>query len=141
MPFHNLLDASAGANHYAQDAILDLDNGVTQALMDGFVINQAKPTNPDQGSLCYKPFVYQTWCWVVHTGPLINDVMGYHTDQEIPNYWAYAEHYRLHDAMFPGIRSYSLPSHLQLTSEWAANCTNDKLASTCVTALQPKLPP
>jgi len=139
-PFHNILDANAGSNHNPYDAVLDLDDGVHKALMDGFVADQAHPTNNDQGTTCYSPYIQQTTCWVVKSGPLIHDVMGYHTDAEIPNYWAYARHFRLHDAMFPGVRSYSLPSHLQLTSEWSANCTNNTKASTCTTNLNPPLP-
>jgi len=139
MPFHNLLDASAGANHYDYDAVQDIDNGVTTAKMDGFVLTQ-NLNGRNQGTLCYGPYLPQTWCWVVHSGAAIHDVMGYHTDQEIPNYWAYAEHFRLHDMMFPGARSYSLPSHLQLTSEWSAQCTDNTKASTCTTNLAPTLP-
>jgi phospholipase C len=35
--------------------------------------------------------------------------------------------------MFEGMRSWSWPSHLELSSEWAAVCTNDKKATSCVT--------
>ena len=40
--------------------------------------------------------------------------------------------------MFEGVRSWSLPSLLDLTSEWIANCTDKTKASTCTTA--PTLP-
>ena len=35
--------------------------------------------------------------------------MGYHTAREIPNYWAYAETYTLHDRMFAPTDSWTLP--------------------------------
>ena len=38
------------------------------------------------------------------------DIMGYHTDDEIPNYWTYAETFALHDRMFAPIDSWTLPS-------------------------------
>ena len=44
----------------------------------------------------------------------IPDVMGYHTASEIPNYWAYAHRFVLQDHLFEGVRSWSLPSHLDL---------------------------
>ena len=60
--------------------------------------------------------------------------MGYHTADEIPNYWAYAEHFVLQDALFEGVRSSSEPSHVEMTSEWVAVCTNALDASTCQTS-------
>jgi len=50
------------------------------------------------------------------------DVMGYHTAQEIPNYWAYARRYGLQDRMFAPSDSWTLPSHLYLVSGWSATC-------------------
>ncbi len=49
-------------------------------------------------------------------------VMGYHTAQELPNYWAYARNFVLQDHMFAPVRSWSLPTHLYMVSEWAADC-------------------
>jgi phospholipase C len=60
--------------------------------------------------------------------------MGYHTAAELPNYWAYAQHFVLQDHLFEGERSWSVPSHLDLVSEWAAICTNQLDPSTCATA-------
>ena len=48
--------------------------------------------------------------------------MGYHTAREIPNYWAYAKRYTLHDRMFAPTDSWTLPSHLFLVSGWSATC-------------------
>jgi len=50
------------------------------------------------------------------------DVMGYHTAREIPNYWAYARAYTLHDRMFAPTDSWTLPAHLFLVSAWSAKC-------------------
>ena len=50
------------------------------------------------------------------------DVMGYHTANEIPNYWAYAENYVLQDHMFAPADSWTLPAHLYLVSAWSARC-------------------
>ena len=50
------------------------------------------------------------------------DLMGYHTAREIPNYWAYAETYTLHDRMFAPTDSWTLPAHLFLVSGWSAKC-------------------
>ena len=55
------------------------------------------------------------------TGPL--DVMGYHTESDIPNYWTYARDYVLQDHMFEPNASWSLPAHLFQVSEWSADCT------------------
>ncbi len=49
------------------------------------------------------------------------DVMGYHTESDIPNYWAYAKNFVLQDHMFESIHSWSFPSHLFLVSLWSAN--------------------
>ncbi len=49
--------------------------------------------------------------------------MGYHTQSDIPNYWAYAKNFVLQDHMFEPNASWSLPAHLFLVSEWSAHCT------------------
>jgi phospholipase C len=57
--------------------------------------------------------------------------MGYHTAHEIPNYWAYARRYTLHDHMFAPVDSWTLPSHLYLVSAWSANCPDPTDAMSC----------
>ncbi len=105
-PFHDANDVSVGGPHGFDDAGADIHDG----LMDGFV-RQARvgagrdcsdPLNPACGSGA--------------------DVMGWHDNREIPNYWAYAQNFVLHDAMFEAVKSWSLPSHLYLVSEWSASC-------------------
>lgn len=50
------------------------------------------------------------------------DVMGYHTEGDIPNYWQYAKSFVLHDRMFEPNASWSLPAHLFMVSGWSAYC-------------------
>jgi phospholipase C len=129
-PFHDVHDVNVGARHRASDAQFDLDDGITTAKMDGFVFDQLKSSyglaEQDDG-----PYISP------HGGTLPgaarHDVMGYHTDAELPNYWAYAQHFVLQDAMFESIRGFSLASHLGLTSEWAASCSDPTNVATCVT--------
>ncbi len=52
------------------------------------------------------------------------DAMGFHTGRELPNYWAYAQRYLLHDRMFAPVDSWTLPSHLFLVSGWSAICSD-----------------
>jgi phospholipase C len=42
------------------------------------------------------------------------DVMGWHDDRELSNYWNYARLYVLQDRLFESITSYSLPAHLYM---------------------------
>ncbi len=67
--------------------------------------------------------------------------MGYHTDAEIPNYWAYAKAFVLQDRMFEGVRDWSQSSHLDLVSEWSATCSDYTKTSTCVTGGVYPIPP
>jgi phospholipase C len=53
----------------------------------------------------------------------IVDVMGYHTQKDLPNYWSYAQKYVLYDHFYESAESWSLPAHLALFSGWSAQCT------------------
>jgi phospholipase C len=64
--------------------------------------------------------------------PTSIDVMGYHDNREIPNYWAYAKAFALQDHMFEAVASYSLPSHLYMVSGWSATCTPANDPEACV---------
>jgi phospholipase C len=128
-PYHDVHDYSLGANHSADGAQHDLDDGITTAKMDGFVESQilsglhtcngntTKPNCDGSGN-----------SWTRH------DTMGYHTADELPNYWAYAQKFVLMDNLFSSVRSWSYPSHVYLSSEWLATCGNEDVASTCYTA-------
>ncbi len=128
-PFHDPLDSNGGGPHSAQSAQFDLDDGITKAAMDGFVYSQGHASL----SICGNP-ADAARCRAARASAFAHDVMGYHTADEIPNYWAYAQHFVLQDELFPGVRSWSAPSHLDLTSEWSAKCTDNTNAATCTTS-------
>jgi phospholipase C len=73
--------------------------------------------------------------------PKTPDVMGYHDQREIPNYWAYARHFVLQDHMFQSDLSWSLPQHLYLLSGWSAKCTRKGDPMSCHAAVQDPAPP
>ncbi|MBV8719270.1 MAG: phospholipase [Chloroflexi bacterium] len=120
-PFEDHSDVNGGGPHSANNATADINAGK----MDGF-IGQAEagrrgcldPTNP----AC--------------TNSNSPDVMGYHTQSDIPNYWTYAQDFVLQDRMFEPNASWSLPEHLFLVSEWSAHCTERENPASCVNDLQ-----
>jgi phospholipase C len=126
-PYHDTSDVDSGGPHNQKAAEADIAGGK----MDGFVAQAesasticADPTNP----AC--------------TAGSTVDVMGYHTAQEIPNYWAYAHNFVLQDHMFEPNASWSLPAHLFMVSEWSAKCSTAGDPQSCVNALQdPPQPP
>jgi phospholipase C len=131
-PFHDAHDINSGGPHTEINAIADLANGVTEARMDGFVWQQTEGAARRCGN--------NPKCAGLSEGVLRHDVMGYHTAAELPNYWAYAQHFVLQDHLFEGERSWSVPSHLDLVSEWAAICTNQLDPSTCASAVTAPTP-
>ena len=108
-PYHDTNDEDTGGPHGAKAADLDIDGGK----MDGFVevMQGVQRTGgcPTDIPTCVVKGHETT-------------VMGYHTAQELPNYWAYARNFVLQDHMFAPVRSWSLPTHLYMVSEWAADC-------------------
>jgi phospholipase C len=74
-PFHDGSDLNHGGPHGKADALADIDGG----RMDGFIVQEERAppvcSGPDDPTC--------------RGGP---DVMGYHDQREIPNYWAYASH-------------------------------------------------
>jgi phospholipase C len=135
-PFHDVHDFSLGANHSADGAQHDLDDGISMAKMDGFVESQIlSGLHTCDGSTTKPNCDGSGNSWTRH------DTMGYHTADEIPNYWAYAQNFVLMDNLFSSVRSWSYPSHVYLSSEWLATCGNEDVASTCYSAntiLNPK---
>jgi phospholipase C len=126
-PFHDTADLNHGGPHGAASATADINSGQ----MDGFV---AQAEHASKG--CKN--INNPGC-TTGSGP---DVMGYHTGQEIPNYWTYAKDFVLQDHMFEPNASWSLPSHLFLVSEWSAHCTQPGNPASCRNALQnPGRPP
>ncbi|MDQ3893175.1 MAG: alkaline phosphatase family protein [Actinomycetota bacterium] len=125
-PFHDPRDRNSGGPHGAGNAARDVDGG----RMDGFVAQLERGRR-----------ACRDWENPLCTPRRPPDVMGYHDEREIPNYWAYARHYVLQDHMFEPNASWSLPAHLFLVSEWSARCTSSDPGS-CTNALQdPARPP
>jgi phospholipase C len=123
-PYLDHADLNGGGPHDAVNSTADINGGK----MTGFIAQAQKgkrrcadPTNP-----------------VCTHGRDNTDVMGYHDGSDIPNYWAYAQHYVLQDHMYESVHSWSFPSHLYLISGWAANCTNPQDPATCSSSLDPK---
>jgi phospholipase C len=131
VPYEDVHDAGPGGPHGAATAQADIDDGISHAYMDGFVYSEITNACGKRGSC--SGTVFPSRAPLPH-GAATYAVMGYHTAAEIPNYWAYASHFVLQDAMFEGIRGWSGVSHNDLVSEWSAICTNKKRASTCVTS-------
>ena len=118
--FHDTNDINGGGPHGAAAAVADIDKGK----MDGFVLQSAggnkNCVNPNDPSCT-------NGSWI--------DTAGYHTQAEIPNYWAYATHFVLQDRMFEPNASWSNPEHMYLVSAWAAVCKPDGGADSCTNAL------
>jgi phospholipase C len=115
-PYVDHADVNGGGPHNVANATADINGGK----MDGFI---AQAESGRKG--CSDP-----------TDPACSnsatpDVMGYHTESDIPNYWTYAKDFVLQDQMFEPNASWSLPSHLFLVSEWSASCTQHDNPSTC----------
>ena len=126
-PFVDHADVNGGGPHGESNATADVNGGK----MDGFVsqVEQAKKgcTNPNNPACA---------------NGATPDVMGYHTQGDIPNYWTYAQDFVLQDHMFEPNASWSLPEHLFMVSEWSAKCTQHDNPASCVNALQnPGTPP
>jgi phospholipase C len=116
--FHDTSLVNGGGPHGKADAIADINHG----LMNGFVASAEEA----HGGYC-----------AVGLNPncasgVKQDVMGYHTAAEIPNYWSYAQHYVVQDHMFQSDLSWSLPSHLFMVSGWSAKCTSSTDPMSCV---------
>jgi phospholipase C len=120
-PYHDTSLVDLGGPHAKPNS----DTDVARGKMDGFVTSVANSPNPcanDRLAAKCRDF----------TGPHHQpDVMGYHTDAEIPNYWAYAESFVLQDHMYAPADSWTLPSHLFLYSGWAASCSNPRNPMSC----------
>ncbi len=113
-PYHDTADVNGGGPHGDNNAEADVNNGA----MNGFI---AQATNAKKG--CANPT--DPSC----ANTAVPDVMGYHTSQEIINYWTYSKDFVLQDHMFEPVHSWSLPDHLYLVSGWSAICSNPKPSS------------
>ncbi len=119
-PYHDRNDVNVGGPHGVENSDADVNGGA----MDGFIAQmegQTTGTCPPTTPFCGPP------------GPGgQTDVMGYHTDAEISNYWSYARNFVLNDHMFETNKGYSLPSHLGLVSLWSATCSEASNPTSCV---------
>jgi phospholipase C len=109
-PYHDPRMRHGGGPHGSKNARGDVNGG----RMDGF-IEQAH----DSPHRCKNPND------PVCASESAIDVMGYHDDREIPNYWEYARQFVLQDRMFQPNASWSLPEHLFMVSAWSAHCKTD----------------
>jgi phospholipase C len=124
-PFHDSGDRNYGGPHGHRFAVLDVDHG----RMDGFIDSVRRVLH--QRCLDSNAPI----CTLGARTPT-PDVIGYHDAREIPNYWAYAKRYTLHDRMFAPTDSWTLPSHLFLVSGWSATCPDLNDPMSCVSNLQ-----
>ena len=112
-PYVNHDNSNMGGPHEQTAFTADVDGGK----MDGFIkeaetkCKTGKPCNPD--------------------------VMGYHVQSDIPNYWAYAQNFVLDDHMYESAHSWSLPSHLAMVSAWSAKCKSDTNPMSCTSSTSP----
>lgn len=127
-PFHDPSDINFGGPHGMAASIADINGGQ----MDGFV----RSVMDGRRDYCADPKT--PGCTSSGQGP---DAMGWHDAREIPNYWAYARNFVLHDRMFEPSASWSLPAHLFLVSGWSAKCRNPDNPMTCANDInQPSQP-
>jgi phospholipase C len=123
-PFHDPHDVNIGGPHEQNAFDTDYDGGG----MDGFVRARESCQNILDPKDCI--------------ANLTVDMMGYHDQREIPNYWSYARKFVLQDHMFEPDASWSLPAHLFLVSEWSALCLRIGDPFSCTSNIEdPGLPP
>jgi phospholipase C len=128
MPYHTTAQINYGAAHDYNAYQADVNGGA----MNGFASYACSPmglVNPTCTAATPAPAPGQP---VPTPAPL--DVMSYHTDAEIPNYWSYAGHYVLQDHMFAPSASYSAMTHLYMVSGWTGICP-DNFPMNCTNAV------
>jgi phospholipase C len=104
-PYVDHRDFVVGGPHGSASVANDVDAGK----MDGFLKVSEKASQS---------------CTETNAGCPVNpvNVLGYHAESDIPNYWAYARNFVLQDRMFEPNASWSLPAHLFEVSGWSASC-------------------
>jgi len=135
-PFHDPNDCNYDGPHMVLDAFADMDGGK----MDGFLAQAERSyrrlmRTPGLAER-YKKLLYTNDNRVQPRIPYL-DVMGYHDEREIPNYWRYAKEFVLQDHMFEPIISWSFPQHLFMVSAWSAVATVPGDPMTCIDRLNP----
>ncbi|HEY7477809.1 MAG TPA: alkaline phosphatase family protein [Actinomycetota bacterium] len=132
-PYHTSSQRAMGGGHDQRASRIDVNDGRMNGFIRSLTVlknNQAfcaeQPTDPRCRRL---------------VGPAMQpDVMSYHDEREIPNYWTYARRFVLQDRMFAPADSWTLPAHLYLVSGWSAYCSNPENVQTCRSNLDLKDP-
>ena len=125
-PYHDTNTFDQGGPHSQEASVTDVNGGAMNGTVEAFR-HAPGPCRSETS----------TECRLATPGPNgTPDVMGFHTASEIPNYWAYAEHFLLQDRMFAPTDSWTLPSHLYLVSGWSATCTDLSQPSSCHSDLE-----
>jgi phospholipase C len=127
-PYHDSSDRNIGGPHNFHAAQVAIDGGKMDGFLDVLSTRHRcfQPADPNCAASTAKNA----------------DVMGYHDERELPNYWRYARDYVLQDRLFEPIASWSLPQHLFLVSEWSAHCAVLQDPSSCTNEPQrPDFPP
>lgn len=130
-PYHDVYDVNGGGPHGVDAAAADINGGA----MDGFVTEAAKLC----GNFTTTQITGGNGTKMCTFGTVPGSVMGYHTDAEIPNYWAYAKNYVLQDNLFSASSSWSLPEHLYMVSQWSASCTVKDNPASCSSSISNSL--
>jgi len=128
-PYPNHAASNEGGPYLNEYQQADIDGGK----MDGFVIQREKqlaregcPYDEELGEV-------DPDCKPGNMGDIV-DVMGYHDQTDLPNYWAYASTYVLQDHFFEATHSWSQPSHLFIFSGWSAKCTKPGEIDSCASS-------
>jgi len=125
-PYHDRTLIQEGGPHSQPNSIIAVNGGA----MDGFVATAVRANRSECASNRDVPACADD------LGPQGQiDVMGYHTEREIPNYWTYAEDFVLQDHMFAPADSWTLPAHLFLVSAWSARCSDPHDPLSCTSDL------
>ena len=110
-PYPDHADINTDSPHASAVLRRDIDGG----RMDGFV-RRARVVQP----VCTGA---KTQACQAQENEATIDAAGYHAASDLPNYWTYARDFVLQDHVFEPTLSWSLPWHLFMVSEWAAECT------------------
>jgi phospholipase C len=119
--YHSRREHFKGGPHDQEAAQISINDG----RMDGHIASLPETDRwcADRNSRECRRFV----------GPdLQPDVMSYLDRRNIPNYWAYADEFVLHDHMFAPTDGWTLPAHLYLVSGWSAYCPDPGDPMSCV---------
>ena len=133
-PFHDPNDVNLGGPHNVDSSVADVNGGK----MDGFVAESLRePLGLLRGSGGLAGRKRVVGCKEHPLLPICArpDLMGYHDDREIPNYWAYAKNFVLQDHMFAPAPGPSQGVHLYMVAGWSARCLKPPDPMSCISSL------